>query len=116
MQGEDGGGWIPREMILGEEATKRVPDEFVTQRGNVANPPTLLLVIEALQRRFFGGEEDGSAEDREHVLGFLREVFPSLNVWVQWLLTSQKSDFNATSAASAFRWKGRSVRDGKVFL
>jgi len=119
---DDVSGWIPREMILGEEATRRVPDEFVTQRGNVANPPTLLLVVQALQRRFFGTQESvqdsvkdsvDSVGEKQEVLRFLQEVFPRLHVWLQWFLTSQKSDFNATSTG-AFRWKGRSVRDGKV--
>ncbi|CAM9169154.1 unnamed protein product [Discosporangium mesarthrocarpum] len=42
------GGWIPREQILGEEARRRVPEEFVAQDVNVANPPTLLLLVEHL--------------------------------------------------------------------
>ena len=34
-------GWIPREVILGEEARAKVPTEFWIQNSQYANPPTL---------------------------------------------------------------------------
>ncbi|TPP60850.1 Mannosyl-oligosaccharide glucosidase [Fasciola gigantica] len=39
-------GWIPREVILGSEARSRVPPKFVVQQDNIANPPSLALVID----------------------------------------------------------------------
>ena len=39
-------GWIPREIILGPEAQKKVPDEFLVQSTTVANPPTFFIVME----------------------------------------------------------------------
>ncbi|CAM9340838.1 unnamed protein product, partial [Hapterophycus canaliculatus] len=42
------GGWLPREQILGEEARRRVPAPFMAQDISVANPPTLLLLVESL--------------------------------------------------------------------
>jgi len=98
------GGWIPREMILGDSATRRVPDEFVTQRVNIANPPTLLLAVQSLMRRA------GSlgAEERQTVLSFLSKAYPALHEWVQWFLHSQRG------TGESFRWRGRSSSDQKV--
>lgn len=44
----DDDGWIGREQILGDEARSKVPDEFVVQNHNIANPPTLMMVFSEL--------------------------------------------------------------------
>jgi mannosyl-oligosaccharide glucosidase len=91
-------------MILGDSATRRVPDEFVTQRVNIANPPTLLLAVQSLMRR--AGSLD--AEERQTVLSFLSKAYPALHEWVQWFLHSQRG------MGESFRWRGRSSSDQKV--
>ncbi|XP_061214489.1 mannosyl-oligosaccharide glucosidase [Neopsephotus bourkii] len=81
-------GWIPREQILGEEARAKVPPEFVLQRGDTGNPPTLLLALERLL----------PAAPRP----FLQRLFPRLCAWYAW--------FNRTQAGPeplSFRWRGR---------
>lgn len=39
-------GWIPREMILGEEAEHKVPTEYVVQHNSVANPPMFFYLLD----------------------------------------------------------------------
>lgn len=103
------GGWIPREMILGEEARRRVPEEFITQRVNIANPPTLLLVVDQLLDRLERGTLE--VEEAEKVKVFLGVSYPLFHQWVQWFLHSQRGSFNTPGS---FRWRGRSESDGKV--
>ncbi|CAG8734035.1 28074_t:CDS:10, partial [Dentiscutata erythropus] len=47
----DDDGWVAREQILGEEARSKVPHEFQTQYPHYANPPTLLMPLEAFLDR-----------------------------------------------------------------
>eukprot|EP01040_Poterioochromonas_malhamensis_P008825 gene8825-9560_t len=118
-------GWIPREMILGDEAQQRVPDEFITQRLNIANPPTFLLVLESILHRYFdlscnevdrntcsGANFEIDGTQREHVLKFLLKIFPRLHYWIEWFRISQAS--SNLEASSTFRWRGRSYHDNKV--
>ncbi|CAI1997081.1 hypothetical protein SEUBUCD646_0G02370 [Saccharomyces eubayanus] len=48
---EDDSGWIAREIILGDEARSKVPQEFQVQNPNIANPPTLLLAFSEMLSR-----------------------------------------------------------------
>jgi mannosyl-oligosaccharide glucosidase len=70
------GGWMPREMILGSGSEKRVPDEFVTQRVDIANPPTLMLVVESfldvLNKGF--GQSDVDADSDNISIGNMGSV------------------------------------------
>ena len=40
--------WIPREQILGGEARAKVPEQFVVQSNENANPPTFFLPLETI--------------------------------------------------------------------
>ena len=94
-----------------------MPDEFITQRVDIANPPTLMLVIESLLDRITttasnsqvcmnsiesaagGGGGVGGVkqalvmeyeEENRGILLFLQDSYPALHEWVTWLRTSQK--------------------------
>jgi mannosyl-oligosaccharide glucosidase len=123
-------GWIPREMILDADSKERVPDEFISQRLNIANPPTFLLVIEKLLNGYESSqkcEEEGNSVDQTCVnpslqensqqflekhrfLLFFEKIFPRLHYWIQWFRITQESSFHSTT----FRWRGRSYHDNKV--
>jgi mannosyl-oligosaccharide glucosidase len=135
VTGECRGGWIPRELILGQEAFKVVPSEFVTQRVDIANPPTLLIVVEKLVEKWqqgrrnakqcdnvnakVGGEGycDLNADfDKFHgeIVSFLKDSYFSLHDWVQWFIDSQSAGDVSTSPATAFRWRGRSEDSSRL--
>lgn len=97
------GGWIPREMILGDIARSKVPNEFVIQRVDIANPPTLFLVLEKLLHQH---------QQRPFIFEFqliLQQLYPKLQKWLRWFEDSQKGNVNGL-----YRWRGRSIDDKKV--
>lgn len=87
-------GWIPREQILGPEARSRVPEEFLVQHAEHANPPTFFLTIQSMLRRIGQSKEQ---------LEFLRSAYPRLEEWFSWYSTTQIGE-----VATAYRWDGRS--------
>lgn len=80
-------GWLAREQILGDEARARVPTEFVAQSRQVANPPTLLLLVEALVAR----RRVAPAAEAATLDAALAAALPALERWFGWLLSSQSA-------------------------
>jgi mannosyl-oligosaccharide glucosidase len=106
-------GWLPREQTLGEEARRRVPEQFRKQSPSIANPPTLVLLADALLKASKSGSSEGSAVDVPELLRLLR---PRLEQWVAWLLASQRPPAGGAAAPGDgdYQWRGRSTSDGKL--
>ncbi|KAI1887518.1 hypothetical protein AGOR_G00191140 [Albula goreensis] len=100
-------GWIPREQILGDEARSKVPAEFVVQRNENANPPTLFLALQELVEQLPGSNE---AAQLHPTMPFLRRLFPRLQTWFEWYNTTQ-----AGPLPNSYRWRGRD-KDTNLFL
>ncbi|KAF1757578.1 hypothetical protein GCK72_014034 [Caenorhabditis remanei] len=93
MNAMDTSGWIPREMIVGTEAEAKVPAEFIPQKSDVANPPTLFYVMDKLIH-------DDKTVAR--YAGILKLLYPRLEKWFTWIRVTQ-----AGPTRSTFRWRGR---------
>lgn len=128
----DEDGWIPREMILGEEARSKVPEEFQVQYPHYANPPTLFFIIDTfitkLQKTANGsvgsqkeklsqGEALGTAylENSSLGLDYLRALYPLMRRQFDWFKRTQYGDIKsydreAYSSKEAYRWRGRTPR------
>ncbi|KHJ49284.1 mannosyl oligosaccharide glucosidase [Trichuris suis] len=87
-------GWIPREVILGTEALRKVPWEFVTQKNTVANPPVFFYTLNSILK----GEARLSASDKL----LLKRMYPRLKLWYLWLNSTQVG-----AQPGTFRWRGR---------
>eukprot|EP00595_Chromulina_sp_UTEXLB2642_P001586 CAMPEP_0196763652 /NCGR_PEP_ID=MMETSP1095-20130614/4466_1 /TAXON_ID=96789 ORGANISM="Chromulina nebulosa, Strain UTEXLB2642" /NCGR_SAMPLE_ID=MMETSP1095 /ASSEMBLY_ACC=CAM_ASM_000446 /LENGTH=654 /DNA_ID=CAMNT_0042117271 /DNA_START=586 /DNA_END=2550 /DNA_ORIENTATION=+ len=103
------GGWIPREMILGDIGRGRVPDEFITQRVDIANPPSLFLAIDSIIDQLLSNLF--TEPDSRIIADSLRALYPKLNDWLVWLRHSQAGSFDYPGS---YRWHGRSNSDNKI--
>lgn len=128
----DEDGWIPREMILGEEARSKVPEEFQVQYPHYANPPTLFFVIDAYiaklakiangsapsqKEKLSQSESLGTAylDNTSVGLDYLRQLYPLLRRQFEWFKKTQYGDVKsydreAYSTKEAYRWRGRTPR------
>lgn len=100
-------GWIPREQILGDEARSKVPAEFVVQRNENANPPTLFLSLQELIEQLSSNPDKAASQP---TLPFLRRLFPRLKTWFEWYNTTQSG-----LLPNSYRWRGRD-KDTNLFL
>lgn len=91
-------GWIPREQILGREARKKVPDEFVVQHSENANPPTLFLAMQSI----LAGERKENGRISKETETFLRKSYGRLQAWFKWYNSTQTGRIPST-----YRWRGR---------
>lgn len=88
-------GWIPREQILGSEARRKVPAEFVVQHNTNANPPTLFLPLQKIIKQLVLSNKP---EDR----AFLKAVYPRLKAWYAFYNETQVGNL-----PGSYRWRGR---------
>lgn len=100
-------GWIPREQILGDEARSKVPAEFIVQRNENANPPTLFLALQELIEQLSSHPDTTTSQP---TLAFLRRLFPRLKTWFEWYNTTQTGPL-----PNSYRWRGRD-KDTNLFL
>ena len=119
----DKNGWIPREQILGAEATSKVPEKFRLQSPDIANPPALLLTIENMLYPLEHPEDNkdketatevledgtvrstgstGSTTRNQNTLDFLKQIYPKFALHYEWLKKTQSGDKKNT-----FRWRGQ---------
>lgn len=89
-------GWIPREVILGDEAEARVPEEFIVQNVHVANPPTFFLVLDSILNKLSTDKDTNESKE------YFNQLFDKLNVWYNWLNRTQNGHL-----PGSYRWKGR---------
>lgn len=128
----DEDGWIPREMILGDEARSKVPEEFQVQYPHYANPPTLFFVIDTFIARLQKIANGSAASQKEKLsqdetlgtayldntslgLEYLRKLYPLLRRQFEWFKKTQFGDVKsydreAYSTKEAYRWRGRTPR------
>ncbi|WFD42084.1 mannosyl-oligosaccharide glucosidase [Malassezia psittaci] len=121
----DQDGWVAREQILGAEARSRVPEEFQVQFPQFANPPTLIMGLEA----YFAEQQPDSLQSgvsgvagqvpfiqaNESSQIDLASLYEPWRRHYEWFRRTQQGqiqqwDRAATSKREGYRWRGRSLK------
>lgn len=106
-------GWIPREQMRGEECKSKGNPNYMLQKRNEANPPTLMFLVTALIEAHDKGQlSEGAAE-------MLKGLYPKLKEWFNWFVTSQASggdddDKNKNDQGLLYIWKANDAKAGLV--
>lgn len=103
----DDDGWIPRQLILGDEARWSARSSSWSQVPGTANPPSHHWVVEVIIR---DDDDNKSDNDNKKLLRgpsfvideFLSDIWPALERNLEWYLRTQASDI-----PGFFRWVGR---------
>lgn len=125
----DDDGWIAREQILGPESRSKVPPEFQTQFPDVANPPTLMLLLSGITKKVHNSEMlpkmfdnnegdqipflgDAHIKTPDLLLGYVRKIYPLLQTHYDWFRNTQRGnikewDREAFSMREGYRWRKR---------
>lgn len=104
-------GWIPREVILGDEARAKVPSEFIVQNSAFANPPTLFLpLFKVIHRVNESIVSSGELSTTNPDVVYLNSVYKRLSHWYDWFNTTQVGKI-----PFSYRWRGR-VSDSRTEL
>jgi mannosyl-oligosaccharide glucosidase len=118
----DEDGWIAREQILGPEARSKVPSEFQVQSPNIANPPTLFLVLAAFVDRLSGdmpysGAPSQYLQSPETAKQLLSRLYPLLRRHYDWFRRTQAGDLTSpdyhrpfSKHMEGYRWRGGTSR------
>lgn len=133
----DDDGWIAREQILGEEARSKVPEQFIAQNPNIANPPTLMMLFTQLlddakklhEQQISGSNEfidssvqldddlrdklgDLHMEKPQLMISYAEEIYEKLQRHYEWFRRTQRGETEDLERGSynkeeLYRWKGR---------
>ena len=79
-------GWIPREQLRGNECISNGHPDYIKQKRNEANPPTLMFLVKELIEYKEKGELTEEASERLFLL------YPRLKKWFEWFCRTQASE------------------------
>lgn len=97
----DENGWIPREQIRGPASETRVPSQFIVQSKDIANPPSLLLLVDKLLGQIQDLPPELQETSKEYKV--LKKNYKKLINWMNWLRNTQQN------LEGLPMWKGRTA-------